>query len=104
MGSTVLPFTSLRMTMGKLVTGSIISPRIFISTSMKRPSQVSLHHSCAFAHQRVRAGARHPYREIPAEKAAVRRMREVERAVVGGTAHPLPQRLMAALYQHFLHA
>src|ERR1017187_9851555 len=34
MGSTVLPLMSLRMTMGILVTGSIISPRIFISTSI----------------------------------------------------------------------
>src|SRR5215472_2831827 len=34
MGSTVLLPTSLRMTIGMLVTGSIMSPRIFISTSM----------------------------------------------------------------------
>src|SRR6266567_3267048 len=36
-GSTEFPLTSLRMKMGMLVTGSIISPRIFISTSMKFP-------------------------------------------------------------------
>src|SRR5437016_464467 len=36
-GSTEFPLTSLRMTMGMLVTGSSISPRIFISTSMEFP-------------------------------------------------------------------
>src|ERR1035441_9176103 len=33
-GSTTLPFRSFKITMGVLVTGSIMSPRIFISTSM----------------------------------------------------------------------
>src|SRR5262249_40035926 len=33
-GSTALPCTSLRTTMGMLVTGSIINPRIFISSSI----------------------------------------------------------------------
>src|SRR5205814_1227990 len=37
MGNTAAPLTSLRMTMGMLVTGSIISPRIFISTSIWPP-------------------------------------------------------------------
>src|SRR6266571_279872 len=36
-GSTEFPLTSLRMTMGMLVTGSSIRPRIFISTSMEFP-------------------------------------------------------------------
>src|SRR5579859_7542528 len=34
MGSTAVPLASFRITMGMLVTGSIISPRIFISTSI----------------------------------------------------------------------
>ena len=34
MGSTVLPLMSLRITIGMLFTGSIMSPRIFISTSI----------------------------------------------------------------------
>src|SRR5215472_1315592 len=34
MGSTALPCTSLRTTIGMLVTGSIIKPRIFISSSI----------------------------------------------------------------------
>ncbi len=67
MGSTVLPLTSLRITMGMLVTGSIMSPRIFISTSMT-PSQSSLHHSYALTHQRVGAGARDPDRQVLAHQ------------------------------------
>jgi len=34
MGSTALPLRSFKITIGVLVTGSIMSPRIFISTSM----------------------------------------------------------------------
>src|SRR5271167_2030524 len=36
-GSTLSPPWSFRITMGMLVTGSIISPRIFISTSIMLP-------------------------------------------------------------------
>ena len=39
MGSTVSPLVSFRITMGMLVTGSIMSPRIFISTSIVAPEE-----------------------------------------------------------------
>src|SRR5579863_6911206 len=99
MGSTALPLISLRMTIGMLVTGSIMRPRIFISTSMT-PSQSSLHHSYdiayTLAHQRVGAGASHPHRKVLTHqrlRAAVR-MREVERTIVRRAADPLSQRLV----------
>src|SRR5580698_6882097 len=67
MGSTALPLVSFRITIGMLVTGSIMRPRIFISTSMT-PSQSSLHHSYALTHQRVRAGPRHSHRKVRADQ------------------------------------
>src|SRR5262249_41066651 len=102
MGSTVLPFRSLRITMGMLVTGSIMSPRIFISTSMA-PSQTPLHHSYALAHQRVGARARHAHLQIPADQRIVTAccIRKIQRAIVGRPPDPLTQRLIAALYENF---
>src|SRR5271169_5512656 len=62
MGRTESPFTSFRMTMGMLVTGSIISPRIFISTSGMVPplcglayhlAQQTVRKACADVHSNV---------------------------------------------------
>src|SRR5215472_14830266 len=102
MGRTVLPFTSFRMTMGIFVTGSIMSPRIFISTSMS-PPPTSLHHSYGFTHQGVGPRARNPYRQVLShQRIAVRtRVREIEGAVIGGPANPLLERLVPSFDQHF---
>src|SRR5215831_15970838 len=102
MGRTVLPFTSFRMTMGMLVTGSIMSPRIFISTSMS-PPPTSLHHSYGFTHQGVGPRARNPYRQVLSHQriAVGGRVGEVEGAVVRGAADPLAERLVAAFDHHF---
>src|ERR1039457_472986 len=71
MGSTVLLPTSFRMTIGILVTGSIMSPRIFISTSIGSvPFLDPLHHrdreriGDALTNQRVGTRPRHPHIEI----------------------------------------
>src|SRR5215472_6878751 len=103
MGRTVLPWTSRRITMGMLVTGSIMRPRIFISTSMA-PSQLSLHHSCTFAHQRVGPGAGDAHGQVRAQElvAVGGGMGEVESTVVGGAADPLAERGMPSLDQNFL--
>src|SRR5215472_12196109 len=55
MGSTVSLPTSFSNTIGMLVTGSIINPRIFISTSIRAPRSDSLNH---FSHQTVREARR----------------------------------------------
>src|SRR5580658_9425351 len=98
MGSTVLLPTSFRMTIAILVTGSIMSPRIFISTSMRSlPFLIPLHHTGglriehALAHQRVRSGARDPHVEIAAHQCGARivRMREIERPVLRSASDPL---------------
>src|ERR1019366_7104330 len=75
MGSTVLLPTSFRMTIGMLVTGSIISPRIFISTSIGSvPFLDPLHHrdragiGDALTDQRIGARPGHPYVEIGAHE------------------------------------
>src|SRR5277367_1766773 len=109
----MLPATSLRITMGMLVTGSIISPRIFISTSMLGPPSlvVSLHHASppavlggvCFAHQRIGTGARDTHRKIPADQVYVRfRVREIQSAILGCAANPLTQRLVASFNIHLL--
>src|SRR5271157_5740017 len=101
-GSTVLPFTSFKMTMGMLVTGSIMRPRIFISTSM-RPSAPTLHHSYALAHQGVRPAVRDPHHKQPPHQGfrAVSGVRKIERAIVRGAPDPLPQRFVPPLHQDF---
>src|SRR3989442_1473021 len=65
-GSTVLLLTSFKMTIGMLVAGSIMRPRIFISTSIPPPPPQPLHHTLAY--QRVRARARHAHIQIPSDQ------------------------------------
>jgi hypothetical protein len=90
------------MTIGMLVTGSIIRPRIFISTSM-----FLLHHNAKLHHslrsfRRPRNWARRASRErhvlaqsVPAPPGG---MREVQRAVARSAADPLSERLVAAFH------
>src|ERR1035441_7078834 len=78
---------------------------MFLASSM-RPSQFSLHHSCALAHQRVGAGACDAHGEIGADERRPTgvRMREIERAIVRRAADPLAQRFVPALHQHLANA
>jgi hypothetical protein len=56
MGNTVSESDSRRITMGMLVTGSIISPRIFISTSIVVPSRLFAYLSTCDASARLEVG------------------------------------------------
>src|SRR5579863_435597 len=102
-GSTVLLLMSFKMTMGMFVAGSIIRPRIFISTSIPPPPPQPLHHT--LTDQRIRSRARHPHIEIPADEivTVVRLAGEIQRAILRRASDPLSQRLVAAFYQHLLH-
>src|ERR1700733_1270400 len=93
MGSTLALPTSFRMTIGMLVTGSIIRPRIFISTSM-----CLLHHG--LTGQRVRAAARHAHvyvftDELVRDLGAI--VRKTQGAVARGAAGPKAQRFVTPL-------
>src|SRR5882724_8769570 len=103
MGSTLLPLTSFRITIGMFVTGSIIRPRIFISSSISA-SCPSLHHTHhTLSGKRIWTGARDPHGEVLSQQrlAAAIRMGEVQRAILRGAPDPLPQRFIAALDQRF---
>src|SRR5580658_8776831 len=94
MGSTLALPTSFRMTIGMLVTGSIIRPRIFISTSM-----CLLHHG--LTGQRIRTAASHAHVDVFTDK-LIRRlgavMREAQRAVARSAPGPKPERFVAAFH------
>src|SRR3984957_11010629 len=83
-GSTAVPCASLSTTMGMFVTGSIISPRIFISTSMGTSPDARMKDQTCFASatkespldnsdfvladQTVRTGARNSHCHILSQK------------------------------------
>src|SRR5437879_3558202 len=103
-GSTVSP-ESLRITIGVLVTGSSISPRIFISTSIATPCVFTittsgrLHHVTQQAVWKCRSDL---YRHITALlKAAVRRCGEVQCLVLGCPADPLTTRFVLSFNHYF---
>src|SRR5229473_7419310 len=102
-GSTVLLLMSFKMTIGMFVAGSIMRPRIFISTSIHPPPPQPLHHTLAY--QRVRPSARHAYIEIPSDQLFITRSigDKIQRAILRRPPDPLPQSLIPALHQHFLH-
>src|SRR5258708_35556723 len=95
-GSTVLLLTSFNMTMVMFVAGSIIMPRIFISTSISPPPPKPLHHT--LAHQRVRAGTRHAHVQIPPGEvfAVAIFVHEIQRAILRCAPDPLPRCLIPA--------
>src|SRR5215472_14748302 len=64
MGRMAWPCTSFSTTMGMLVTGSIIRPRIFISTSVK----TSLGRCDVLPHQAVRCGSRYADLNVGSQK------------------------------------
>src|SRR5690242_13340352 len=95
---------SLRITIGMFVTGSIIRPRIFISSSTGA-SLISLHHTRhGFTRQRIRPGARHANGNVTPEQrlARRRRMSKVERTILRRAADPLALRLVAPLHMRLL--
>src|ERR1700722_4800880 len=98
MGRIALPLTSLSTTMGMLVTGSIIRPRIFISTSMRPPSVYTL------ADQRIRAGPGHANIDILAQN-IVRRRRpdKIQRLMLRCAPDPLGRRLIETFDQALFH-
>src|SRR5579863_4826260 len=91
-GRTCALQTSFKMTIGMFVTGSIISPRIFISTSMfllhhsggKAKERPSVHH---FAGQRIGSAARYANVHVLAEEIVCTR-RSGGREIQG----PVPRR------------
>src|SRR5438552_1356571 len=104
MGSTAAPFTCLRMTIGMFVTGSIIKPRIFISTSIA-PSLGSLQGRShlrpaldRFAHQAVRPRGHHSNGHV---LASPRRLTgEIHHAVACCPPDGLAQSGLETFYQH----
>src|SRR5882762_6474787 len=89
-----LPFTSFRTTIGILVTGSTINPRIFISTSI--PSSLI----DILTRQGIGARARHASLDITSSQVAVlHRTQKVERLVLGSPPDPLPRRLVESFHQ-----
>src|ERR1700692_2516099 len=100
MGRIALPLTSFRTTIGMLVTGSIINPRIFISTSMRCSPFVSVY---TLAHQRVRAGAGDAHVYVTAQNIVGRSGAEkIQRLVPGGPADPLACGFIEAFDQALL--
>src|SRR5215472_7837050 len=96
MGSTVSPCTSFRMTIGALVDGSTISPRIFISISMQCPLRYS------FAYQAVGKTRGHPYRQVAACSGKNRlRGGKVQRFVLRGAAYDLSARPVVTFNHYF---
>src|SRR5579863_419309 len=86
------------MTIGMLVTGSIISPRIFISTSMLLVYR--------FAREGIGAAARHANLNVFSEEiiSVIRSgMGEIQRAVPRSSAGPQSERFVTALHIYFFH-
>src|SRR5271163_1258326 len=106
MGKIAFPLVSFSTTMGMLLTGSIINPRIFISTSMGSPFLLDAGHG--FAGQRIWAGARDPnIRKFSNQCFALSRTRmsgvgEIQGAVLCGPADPLTCGLIIPLHEGFL--
>src|SRR5260370_26362042 len=84
MGRMAWPCTSFSTTMGILVTGSIIRPRIFISTSM----EASLGSNYVLAHQAVRRRSCHTNLNVGSQK-FFREGSEICQAIRTGISRPL---------------
>src|ERR1700682_226681 len=111
MGKTASPLVSFRITMGMLVTGSIISPRIFISTSIVAPGAISdfrlkssllrsLYHH--FAQQAVGKAPGGNHGNITARcRNHRRRPGEIQRLVLRSATDPLTPGLVLSFNHHF---
>src|SRR5579859_4328382 len=116
MGSTAVPFASFRITMGMLVTGSIISPRIFISTSIGPSLNTSESQSTVDqslfpgvatpessinpgAHQAVRPGLNYFHIHIAADPAGL--SWKINRSITRRAAYGVPEARMKTFHHHF---
>src|SRR3984885_8615052 len=97
MGRTPLPEVSFRTTTGMFVTGSIIKPRIFTSSSMVASPGLG----DVLAGKTVRASARNLHLHVFSQKIHVRRSK-IYQTIAGGSPAPLRTRGMAAVHQHFI--
>src|SRR5260221_9647797 len=92
-----LPFRSLRTRIGIFVTGSTITPRIFISPSI--PSSLM----AILPRQGIGARARHASLDITSSQVAVlHRPQKVECLVLRSPPDPLPRRLVESFHQTLL--
>src|SRR5262245_23340495 len=99
MGRTVSLPTSLSTTMGMLVIGSIISPRIFISTSI--PPSLLDH----FSHQAVRETPGDQHVNITAHRGhRTFCSDEIQGNILRSTANDLSPGLVLPFHHHFHHA
>src|SRR5216684_1498028 len=89
------PCTSFSTTMGILVTGSIIRPRIFISTSM----EASLGSNYVLAHQAVRRRSCHTNLNVGSQK-FFREGSEICQAIRTGISRPLALAARFSADQH----
>src|SRR3954449_5562146 len=99
MGSTASPPESFRITMGILVTGSIIKPRIFISTSILGPCFGSDYH---FSNQTIREARSHSHIGVATDS----RLKclwsgEVQRFILRRTPHPLRPSFISGFNHYF---
>src|SRR5712691_10086645 len=106
MGRMAVPWQSFRTTIGMLVTGSIISPRIFISTSI--PPSFRLISVYTFAGQRIRARAGHANlditpQQVPTRSATRSGVQEIERLVLRRPSDPLTGGRVESFDQASLH-
>src|SRR5580765_1331310 len=111
MGRTVSLPMSLRITMGMLVTGSIMSPRIFISTSIVKPlgsgivgaaqrRLPSLYHH--FSEQTVRKPAGNQHRHVSSyDGMSVVVGHKIRGLVLRSAADPLLTRVVPAFNHYF---
>src|SRR5437764_2915289 len=98
-GRTASPPESFRMTIGMLVTGSIIKPRIFISTSIPALYFGSDYH---FSYQAIGKTCRDAHIGVTADgRFHCRRRHEIQRLVLSGTTHPLSTRIVPGFNHYF---
>src|SRR5437899_3524156 len=98
-GRTASPPESFRITMGMFVTGSIIKPRIFISTSIPDPLLGSDYH---FPNQAIGKTCGDANVGIAAHRRLERRRHhKIQRLVLGGATHPLIAGCISSLNHYF---
>src|SRR4051812_9154369 len=98
-GSTASPPESFRITMGILVTGSIIKPRIFISTSIPALCFGSDYH---FSYQAIGETRGHAHISVAADQRLNGGWHgKIQRLVLCGAAHPLSTSIVPGFNHYF---
>src|SRR5579863_1500754 len=91
---------SFKITIGILLTGSIIRPRIIISTSIVTSRKLFLYHQ--FADQAVGETPRHSHLRVGTRFENARRISgEVQRLILRGAADPLAARPVITFNHYF---